>query len=167
MMYNADYATCAIRMVFQQPLVPVLPVARELISKTKWFASKTPQTNAPQKSQPVVEKGDGPSALPSKKRSRTHSPHRRRPKVITRPSTPPGGFTIPILAMEPGTPDDPEQGDAEDDPSRTSRPRGRSRILGFFSRASSRSRKRSEYDGSTRVGDFLCGSALKSSRKYF
>lgn len=27
-------------MAFQQPLVPVLPVARELITKTKWLASK-------------------------------------------------------------------------------------------------------------------------------
>lgn len=28
-------------MAFHQPLVPVLPVARELLSKTKWTASKT------------------------------------------------------------------------------------------------------------------------------
>jgi hypothetical protein len=27
-------------MVFHQPLIPVLPVARELISKTKWIGSK-------------------------------------------------------------------------------------------------------------------------------
>lgn len=29
------------KMVFHQPLIPVLPVARELISKTKWTSSKT------------------------------------------------------------------------------------------------------------------------------
>jgi len=29
-----------VRMAFHQPLVPVLPVARELISKTKWVASR-------------------------------------------------------------------------------------------------------------------------------
>lgn len=29
-----------VKVAFQQPLVPVLPVARELISKTKWIASK-------------------------------------------------------------------------------------------------------------------------------
>ncbi|KIK68037.1 hypothetical protein GYMLUDRAFT_238205 [Collybiopsis luxurians FD-317 M1] len=29
-----------VKMAFHQPLVPVLPVARELISKTKWIASK-------------------------------------------------------------------------------------------------------------------------------
>uniref|UniRef100_A0A8H7Y1A7 Uncharacterized protein n=1 Tax=Psilocybe cubensis TaxID=181762 RepID=A0A8H7Y1A7_PSICU len=34
-----------VKMAFHQPLVPVLPVARELLSKTKWTASKT--TNQP------------------------------------------------------------------------------------------------------------------------
>jgi hypothetical protein len=29
-----------VKMAFHQPLVPVLPVARELFSKTKWIASK-------------------------------------------------------------------------------------------------------------------------------
>lgn len=29
------------KMVFHQPLIPVLPVAKELISKTKWTSSKT------------------------------------------------------------------------------------------------------------------------------
>src|ERR1700761_2092712 len=29
-----------LKMAFHQPLVPVLPVARELISKTKWIANK-------------------------------------------------------------------------------------------------------------------------------
>lgn len=33
-------------MAFQQPLVPVLPVARELISKTKWGGAK-PHHNSP------------------------------------------------------------------------------------------------------------------------
>lgn len=28
-------------MAFNQPLLPVLPVARELISKTKWMSSRT------------------------------------------------------------------------------------------------------------------------------
>lgn len=30
-----------VKMAFQQPLVPVLPVARELISKTKWISNKS------------------------------------------------------------------------------------------------------------------------------
>lgn len=29
------------RMALHQPLIPVLPVARELLSKTKWIASKS------------------------------------------------------------------------------------------------------------------------------
>ncbi|EMD40776.1 hypothetical protein CERSUDRAFT_111360 [Gelatoporia subvermispora B] len=33
--------TSWIKMAFQQPLVPVLPVAREIISKTKWIATKS------------------------------------------------------------------------------------------------------------------------------
>lgn len=34
-----------IKMAFHQPLVPVLPVARELLAKTKWTASKTTQAH--------------------------------------------------------------------------------------------------------------------------
>ncbi|OBZ70295.1 hypothetical protein A0H81_09960 [Grifola frondosa] len=34
-----------VKVAFQQPLVPVLPVARELITKTKWIASKGHQTH--------------------------------------------------------------------------------------------------------------------------
>ena len=30
-----------VKMAFNQPLLPVLPVARELISKTKWMSSRT------------------------------------------------------------------------------------------------------------------------------
>ncbi|PCH41098.1 hypothetical protein WOLCODRAFT_89020 [Wolfiporia cocos MD-104 SS10] len=43
-----------VKIAFQQPLVPVLPVARELISKTKWIPGKThhvhdehPRSNSP------------------------------------------------------------------------------------------------------------------------
>lgn len=32
-----------VKMAFHQPLVPVLPVARELLAKTKWTASSKPQ----------------------------------------------------------------------------------------------------------------------------
>jgi hypothetical protein len=35
-----------VKMVFHQPLVPVLPVARELFSKTKWIASKGPHLDS-------------------------------------------------------------------------------------------------------------------------
>ena len=34
-----------VKVAFQQPLVPVLPVARELITKTKWIASKKDSTH--------------------------------------------------------------------------------------------------------------------------
>lgn len=33
-----------VKMAFNQPLLPVLPVARELISKTKWKSSKSTHT---------------------------------------------------------------------------------------------------------------------------
>ena len=45
-------------MAFQQPLVPVLPVARELISKTKWIKSSshnhTPESEHPRSSSPSL-----------------------------------------------------------------------------------------------------------------
>ena len=34
-----------VKVAFQQPLVPVLPVARELITKTKWIAKKDSHQN--------------------------------------------------------------------------------------------------------------------------
>jgi len=47
-----------VKMAFQQPLVPVLPVARELISKTKWIASKSTAA--------VIEHSSPPSLYRSK-----------------------------------------------------------------------------------------------------
>ncbi|KAH8105900.1 golgi-body localization protein domain-containing protein [Cristinia sonorae] len=48
-----------VKMAFQQPLVPVLPVARELITKTKWGAPKTTQSQAD-----TVKRKGGPKRLP-------------------------------------------------------------------------------------------------------
>lgn len=52
-------------MAFQQPLVPVLPVARELISKTKWIASKSTAV--------AIEHGLPPKSAPP--RAITVAPH--------------------------------------------------------------------------------------------
>ncbi|KAE9388876.1 hypothetical protein BT96DRAFT_960138 [Gymnopus androsaceus JB14] len=53
-----DAFSCWVKMAFQQPLVPVRPVAQELILKTKWIASKS--TTA------VMEHGIPPKSAPPK-----------------------------------------------------------------------------------------------------
>ncbi|KAF5390524.1 hypothetical protein D9757_002702 [Collybiopsis confluens] len=64
-----------VKMAFQQPLVPVLPVARELISKTKWIASKSTtavieHSSPPKLSRPKaiasVSHGEDDEVLPSR-----------------------------------------------------------------------------------------------------
>ncbi|KAF7301766.1 hypothetical protein MIND_00742200 [Mycena indigotica] len=68
-----------VKMAFHQPLVPVLPVARELISKTKWIASHK-EVHAPK----ALPPGEGGELI-----ERPQSPHlrwaRRRKKMETPP----------------------------------------------------------------------------------
>ena len=45
-----------VKVAFQQPLVPVLPVARELITKTKWIASKKDTGHHDRPSRPSTPK---------------------------------------------------------------------------------------------------------------
>ncbi|KAH9943489.1 golgi-body localization protein domain-containing protein [Epithele typhae] len=45
-----------VKVAFQQPLVPVLPVARELITKTKWIASKKDAHHGDRPSRPSTPK---------------------------------------------------------------------------------------------------------------
>jgi hypothetical protein len=132
-----------IRMVFQQPLVPILPVARELISKTKWIASKASNINAhPQKSLLPATNVDSPLQPSTSKRARTQSPHHRRRKGSPQPGTPPDNLPMPVLSGEIEQNDESDLADVEDDTLRPSRPRSRRRILSLFSRTSSRSKKR-------------------------
>ncbi|KAJ7068375.1 golgi-body localization protein domain-containing protein [Mycena amicta] len=98
-----------IKMAFHQPLVPVLPVARELISKTKWIASNK-DLHAPTPQKPLrktLPEDDGVES------DRSHSPHlrwgRRRKKTDPPPPTilPGAAFTT-----------DPEEASGSRPPSR-------------------------------------------------
>ncbi|KAJ7638917.1 golgi-body localization protein domain-containing protein [Roridomyces roridus] len=90
-----------VKMAFQQPLVPVLPVARELISKTKWIANKgnAKDTNALSSSKTprtIKFHQDDDEA------DRSQSSHPRWRRSRKRPSSPPG-IVIPgsSLTAEP------------------------------------------------------------------
>ncbi|KAF7292415.1 hypothetical protein HMN09_01225600 [Mycena chlorophos] len=74
-----------IKMAFQQPLVPVLPVARELISKTKWMGSnKDLHAPVPQKARKALAAAEDDGVGPE----RSHSPGLRflRRKKTDQPS---------------------------------------------------------------------------------
>ncbi|KAH7914213.1 golgi-body localization protein domain-containing protein [Hygrophoropsis aurantiaca] len=70
-----------VKMALHQPLVPVLPVARELISKTKWIASKSSTQLEPRatssKTLRLKSKKESSRTLMQSQRSRTSSPQRR------------------------------------------------------------------------------------------
>ncbi|CAL1700808.1 unnamed protein product [Somion occarium] len=53
-----------LKMAFQQPLVPVLPVARELISKTKWGGAKAHHPTTHHHPSPGIRRKDTPKLLP-------------------------------------------------------------------------------------------------------
>ncbi|KAJ7047262.1 golgi-body localization protein domain-containing protein [Mycena alexandri] len=77
-----------LKMAFHQPLVPVLPVARELISKTKWIANKNGHDplalpTPPKMSRTKATEDDGAES------DRPHSPHprwRRARKTVDSPA---------------------------------------------------------------------------------
>ncbi|KAJ7180202.1 golgi-body localization protein domain-containing protein [Mycena crocata] len=113
-----------LKMAFHQPLVPVLPVARELISKTKWIANKSngqdPQTlqSPPKMSRTKAitrgtEDDDGESDRP-------HSPHPRWRKSRKNVGTPP-----PVMLPGAVLTNEPDDG---------SRPPSRTRMFGLFDR---------------------------------
>ena len=52
-----------VKMALNQPLVPVLPVARELLSKTKWTASKAPHDHPLRLLHPTILATDDDSRL--------------------------------------------------------------------------------------------------------
>lgn len=103
-----------VRMAFHQPLLPVLPVARELLSKTKWIASSS-------KVPPQIDLKGAPPKLPRAKvlsvdddtkldsarskteRARSKSPHRGWRKGSRRKfeAATPASFTNLPLTDEP------------------------------------------------------------------
>jgi hypothetical protein len=99
-------------MAFHQPLLPVLPVARELLSKTKWMASSS-------KIPPQIDFKGPPPKLPRAKvlsvdddtkldrvcsrveRARSKSPHWRKGSSRKFESATPSSFTNLPLTDEP------------------------------------------------------------------
>jgi hypothetical protein len=119
-----------VKMFFHQPLVPVLPVARELISKTKWIASKGHLGNLPDvpKLQPSKAIEEDPL---QKQRARSRSPRRpwrrgsRKKQETQSSSLPPAPLSM-------------ESEPTAEQVTRSSRPSSRARMLSLFSRSPSR-----------------------------
>ena len=127
-------------MALNQPLVPVLPVARELLSKTKWTASKSPHDHPLRLLHPTILATDDDSRLNwihggTLKTIEGSSKHVHRNPFKTKKDSP--VFTETPLTAEP------EPLDVEpqvSDPHPTTRKRVRS-LFGRSSRHSSKSRK--------------------------
>ncbi|KAJ7507924.1 golgi-body localization protein domain-containing protein [Mycena galericulata] len=98
-----------LKMAFQQPLVPVLPVARELISKTKWIANKSTAQDINAKG--LTQEDDGAES----DKSHSHPRWRRRKRPDASPVVPGA-----VLTTEP-----------EDE---GSRPPSRNRVFTLFQR---------------------------------
>ncbi|RDB22829.1 hypothetical protein Hypma_010076 [Hypsizygus marmoreus] len=129
-----------VKMAFHQPLLPVLPVARELFSKTKWIASsskaapqvdlKGPPPKLPRAKALSID-DDSKLALVHGKRANSKSPSRGWRKASRRKPEP-----LPAKIMALPLTDEPESLDVETE--RPSRSTGRKRLKSLFSRGSSR-----------------------------
>ncbi|KAF7352699.1 hypothetical protein MVEN_01235800 [Mycena venus] len=122
-----------LKMAFHQPLVPVLPVARELISKTKWIAnnkSNGQDLSSPPKARKAITyvEDDGAES------DRSHSPHPRWRRSRKRGDTTPPVVTVPGAAFTA----EPEEG---------SRPPSRNRKFTLFGRT------KTNNSGSTTASD--------------
>ena len=122
-----------VKMAFHQPLVPVLPVARELLSKTKWTSSKSsnqlhdnplrllhPRHFATTDDERLdwiqAEKASDSTVGPSKSSWRTALRNNKDPPLLT---------SLPLTA-------EPESMDSEANASRPSSPPGRKRVKSLF-----------------------------------
>ncbi|KAF9485263.1 hypothetical protein BDN70DRAFT_871269 [Pholiota conissans] len=124
-----------VKMAFHQPLVPVLPVARELLAKTKWTASSKPQphdsplrllhprilaTDDDQRINWTISEAARKTEISSKSSWRNALRHNKEsPKLTSLPLT-----------------DEPEQIDNTELPSGSDRPTTRKRVKSLFSKGS-------------------------------
>ncbi|KAG6873749.1 hypothetical protein C0995_011568 [Termitomyces sp. Mi166 len=134
-----------VKMVFHQPLLPVLPVARELISKTKWIPSSSRTTTPfdykgppPKLDRARVLSGDDNSNLVRPRSRKSKSPSRGRRIASSRKLEP----TSPPITSLPFS-DEPEsfvQGSASvvevEKPSRSNT--GRKRMMSLFKRGTTK-----------------------------
>lgn len=121
-----------VKMAFHQPLIPVIPVARELISKTKWIASSKGSTSSelegPLPRQPRRITGTTEPAPPTRQRTWRRIPLRRKLE------NPPINITAAPLTVEPASVGDEEPA--------ANPPRSRHRVMSLFHRSSPRLRQR-------------------------
>lgn len=127
-------------MALNQPLVPVLPVARELLSKTRWTASKSgnqPHDHPLRLLHPTILATDDDSRLNwihggMLKTIEGSSKHTQRNPFKTKKDPP--VFTETPLTAEPESIDPEPQGS-------DSRPTSRKRVKSLFGRSSRHSSK--------------------------
>lgn len=111
-------------MAFQQPLVPVLPVARELFSKTKLIASKG-----------ATQLNPRPSANPGKRTTTDDTIRDRRPRRSSSSGIVPPEVSDPIeTVFKIPVTEEPESTSEEfvNNDSGSSHRRGRGRLLSIF-----------------------------------
>lgn len=131
-----------VKMAFHQPLVPVLPVARELLAKTKWTSSKS--SNQPH---------DNPLRLLHPRHFTTDDDHRlnwiqaEKSKKSIEGSSKSSWRTAlrnnkdpPVLTALPLT-NEPESMDAESASNSADSPPGRKRVKSLFGNKNSRRSK--------------------------
>lgn len=130
------------KIAFQQPLVPVLPVARELITKTKWGAPKTHHQAD------TVKHKTGTKRLPfSTHHDRTVTPESNAHGRSDPPSFTPSSSSDVSAENLTGEP----EGMHEDD----RRKRPRTRVLSLFKRSRSKPRGSMDSDVSVAVSSGL------------
>ncbi|KAG6336850.1 hypothetical protein ID866_2246 [Astraeus odoratus] len=121
-----------VRMAFQQPLVPVLPVARELFSKTKLIASKSATQLDPRpSSNRITRRGRSTATDDTVREKRPRRSSSSSNVQSAEPALTGSVIGLPVTE-EPETIDE-ENIVNERDPG-NSYPRGRTRLLSVFSR---------------------------------
>ncbi|KAF5344064.1 hypothetical protein D9758_008855 [Tetrapyrgos nigripes] len=129
-----------VKMAFHQPLVPVLPVARELISKTKWIALKgteeleyksPPKSAHPKPTRNIEKEEEGRRSLSSGEMSlaKPRAPAYPWKKASHRTDS-------PVTLITPSLTTEPESFDEE-----IVRPPSRNRVLSAFRRKSRKSER--------------------------
>jgi hypothetical protein len=147
-------ATRTLNDFSHQPLVPVLPVARELFSKTKWIASKS-AANIDAQTPPKTPKLRARTEDEKLSRSDSRSQPQRRLKKKSLRGTRPSDLVLPLLTAEPESfaDDDVHSDNINERESRL--PKTASHLLSMFRhRSSSRPRSAIPSQGSPDV----CGS---------
>ncbi|KAF8897633.1 golgi-body localization protein domain-containing protein [Infundibulicybe gibba] len=104
-----------VKMAFQQPLVPVIPVARELISKTKWIAPSKGDNFSSKLEPPNID--TRPSDSPQRKWRRNTKPSNEAPSTAL----------TPVPTTKPEHLETPSQ-----------QPNGRRRVISLFHRSASK-----------------------------